>query len=172
MASVRKPPRGPAQSSRKTVVSSGSVELADRTVAGGLEALFARSLQRRAFFALAAAAGDDGVPLYARALAVECMPDGDAAAFAALGDFFVSGAAARALASGAASPRAVLAKLGLPRAEIRSTKPLSFACRCSAERAAAVFASLPEAERAALPPAVDVTCHLCGRTWSVATRRA
>ena len=35
----------------------------------------------------------------------------------------------------------------------------------------AMLAALPESERAALPPQLDITCHLCGRTWTVATRR-
>ena len=39
--------------------------------------------------------------------------------------------------------------------------------RCSPERAAAILAALPEAERASLPPVVDVTCHMCGRTCLV-----
>ena len=34
-------------------------------------------------------------------------------------------------------------------------------------RAAAIVAALPESERASLPPVVDITCHMCGRTCSV-----
>ena len=80
-----------------------------------------------------------------------------------------AGAAARALASGAAAPRTLLKKLGLPQAEIRRTRALSFACRCSAERAAAMVAAIPPDERASLPPTLDITCHMCGRTWTVTT---
>ena len=112
---------------------------------------------------------DDGVPLFARGLLAECPPDGDAAAFAQVAAVFASGAAARALASGAAAPRTLLKKLGLPQAEIRRTRALSFACRCSAERAAAMVAAIPPDERAALPPTLDITCHMCGRTWTVTT---
>ena len=119
--------------------------------------------------AVACAAGDDAAPVYARGLLAECPPDGDAAAFAKVAEVFEGGAAAKALASGSAAPRTLLAKLGLPHAEIRRTSPLSFACRCSAERAAAVLASIPPAERASLPPSLDVTCHMCGRTWTVKT---
>ena len=140
-------------------------------VAQGLDAFFAQSLQRRVRTAVAAAAGDDGVPVYARGALVECPPDGDAAAFKAVAEVFASGAVQKALASATVSVRTLLKKLGLPHAEVRSTNPLAFACRCSAERAEAMLAAIPEAERAALPPQIDVTCHMCGRTWTVSTRR-
>ena len=140
-------------------------------IAQGLDAFFAQSLQRRVRTAVTAAAGDDGVPVYARGALVECPPDGDVAAFEAVAETFASGAVRKALASGTASARTLLKKLGLPHAEVRSTTPLSFACRCSAERAEAMLAAIPEAERAALPPQLDVTCHMCGRTWTVSTRR-
>jgi len=140
-------------------------------VAQGLDAFFAQSLQRRVRTAVAAAAGDDGVPVYARGALVECPPDGDAAAFGQVAAAFESGAAQKALAAASVSPRTLLKKLGLPQAELRGTDPISFACRCSAARAEAMLAALPEAERAALPPQVDITCHMCGRTWTVSTRR-
>ena len=140
-------------------------------VARGLDAFFAQSLQRRVRTTVAAAAGDDGVPVYARGALVECPPDGDAAAFGRVAAAFESGAAQKALAAASVSPRTLLKKLGLPQAELRGTDPISFACRCSAARAEAMLAALPEAERAALPPQVDVTCHMCGRTWTIATRR-
>ena len=155
-------------------VAVGAPRRGDRPaafIAQGLDAFFAQSLQRRVRTAVAAAAGDDGVPVYARGALVECPPDGDAAAFEAVAEVFASGTVQKALVSGAVSARTLLKKLGLPHAEVRSTTPLSFACRCSAERAEALLAAIPEAERAALPPQIDVTCHLCGRTWTVPTRR-
>ena len=153
------------------ILSSGTVATAwkEGAVAAGLDAYFDQSLQRRVRTAVAASVGDDGVPLFARGLLAECPPDGDAAAFAQVAAVFASGAAARALASGAAAPRTLLKKLGLPQAEIRRTRALSFACRCSAERAAAMVAAIPPDERASLPPTLDITCHMCGRTWTVTT---
>lgn len=153
------------------ILSSGTVATAWKkdAVAAGLDAYFDQSLQRRVYTAVAASVGDDGVPLFARGLLAECPPDGDAAAFAQVAAVFASGAAARALASGAAAPRTLLKKLGLPQAEIRRTRALAFACRCSAERAAAMVAAIPPDERAALPPTLDITCHMCGRTWTVTT---
>ena len=156
------------------ILASGAVAVAahgDRIISQGLDAFFAQSLQRRVRTAVAAAAGDDGVPVYARGALVECPPDGDAAAFAAVAEVFASGAVQKALATATVSARTLLKKLGLPQAEVRRTDPLSFACRCSAERAEAMLAAIPEAERAALPPQLDVTCHMCGRTWTVSTRR-
>lgn len=153
------------------ILSSGTVATAwkEGAVVAGLDAYFDQSLQRRVRTAVAASVGDDGVPLFARGLLAECPPDGDVAAFAQVAAVFASGAAARALASGAAAPRTLLKKLGLPQAEIRRTRALSFACRCSAERAAAMVAAIPPDERAALPPTLDITCHMCGRTWTVTT---
>lgn len=155
------------------ILSSGVVATAWRksAVAGGLDAFFDQSLQRRVRTAVAATAGDDGVPGLARGLLVECPPDGDIATFEQVAEVFASGAAAKALASGTAAPRTLLKKLGIPRAEIRRTSPLSFACRCSAERAAAMLAALSPDERATLPPTLDVTCHMCGRTWTVTTQQ-
>ena len=155
-----------------TILASGAVAINDKIgVASGLDAFFAQSLQRRVRTAVAAAAGDDGVPMFARGALVECPPDGDAAAFESVAEVFESGAARKALAAGAVSARTILKKLGLPHAEVRRTDPLAFACRCSAERAAAMLAAVPEAERASLPQQIDVTCHMCGRTWTVSTAR-
>ena len=165
---------GEILASGAVAVAAGAPGRGDRPgtfVAQGLDAFFAQSLQRRVRTAAAAVAGDDGVPVYARGALVECPPDGDATAFETVADVFASGAVQKALASGTVSARTLLKKLGLPRAETRRTDPLSFACRCSAERAEAMLAAIPEAERAALPPQIDVTCHMCGRTWTVSTRR-
>ena len=154
------------------ILSSGTVATAwtKGAVAAGLDAFFGQSLQRRVRTAVAAAANDDGVPVYARGLLAECAPDGDATVFEQVAEVFASGAAAKALAVGAAAPRTLLKKLGLPHAEIRKTSPLSYACRCSAERAAAMLAAIPPDERATLPPTLDITCHMCGRTWTISTQ--
>ena len=154
------------------ILGSGAVALSfgkHHAVAAGLDAYFAQSLQRRVRTAVVSAAGDDGVPVYARGLMVECPPDGDAVAFEHVAETFASGVAAKALATGTVSIRTLLKKLGLPQADVRKTMPLAFACRCSADRAAAMLAALPPEERRALPPKVDVTCHMCGRTWTVVT---
>ena len=154
-----------------SILASGAVGVAfagtNGFVAQGLDAFFAQSLQRRVRTALVGAAGDDGAPTLARGLLVECPPDGDFDAFENVAKVFSGGGAAESISGVTVSARTVLKKLGLPHAEIRRRVPLSFACRCSAERASALLAAMPPEERKALPPTVDVTCHMCGRTWSV-----
>ena len=136
-------------------------------LAQALEAYFAQSLQRRVRVALCGASGDDGVPTVARGVLVECPPDGDETAFARVSELFANGVAAKAIGGATLSLRTLLRKLCLPRADVRATAPIAFACRCGQERAQAMLDALPPADRAGLPPTVDITCHLCGRTWTV-----
>ena len=155
------------------VLASGSAEVeffAKKGVphaAQALDAYFAQSLQRRVRVAVYGAAGDDGVPVAARGVMVECPPDGDEAAFGRMAALFDDGTALKAISGATLSARTLLRKLGMALAEIRGSAPISFACRCSRERAQAVLAALPESDRAGLPSKVDITCHMCGRTWTV-----
>lgn len=142
-----------------SILSSASVAVAKPTVAGGLDAYAAQSLQRRVKTAVMAAVSDDGEVTMARGVSVECPPDGDPARFDAL----------KMPADLSVAPRTLLKKLGFPQAEKREETPIAFACRCSAGRAADILAALPAAERAQLPESVDITCHMCGRTWTVRT---
>ena len=70
----------------------------------------------------------------------------------------------------AVSSRKLLDQLGLESATLRKTTPLAFACRCSPERAAATLAALSEEERGKLPPTLDITCHMCGKIYTVKTK--
>ena len=155
------------------ILASGAVGVAftgkNGFIAQGLDAYFAQSLQRRVKTALVGAAGDDGMPVLARGVMVECPPDGDAAVYESIAGLFASSVAAKAISGASLSFRSVLKKLGLPNAEIRRTSPISFACRCSPSRASALLAALPPEQRKTLPATVDVTCHMCGRTWQVTT---
>ena len=63
--------------------------------------------------------------------------------------------------------RNILKQLGLEKAELRKATPLKFACRCSPDRAAAMLAALSDEERQSLPPTIDITCHMCGKTFTV-----
>jgi len=150
------------------IISSGAVAVDKCTVASGLEAYFTQSLQRRVAVALAGTAGDDGVPSMAKGIMAECPPDGDADAFANVAAE-VSLIGRKAETALAVSDRNLLAKIGLAHADARGESQLSFACRCSRERAIAMLAAIPAQERKSLPPAIDVTCHMCGRTWTVPT---
>ena len=125
-------------------------------ISTSLDGYLAGSLQRKAAIHLEAAVSDEVEILEARGVMIEEMPDASATG--------VLGATFKSLA---VSQRNILKQLGLERAELRRSTPISFACRCSSERAAAIIAALPESERASLPPIVDVTCHMCGRTCSI-----
>lgn len=127
-------------------------------IAASLDGYLAGSLQRRACLRTEAAVTDEAEVTVARGLMVEDMPD----AAPPLVCCHIAELKSLAVAS-----RNMLRQLGLERAELRRTTPLSFACRCSPDRAVAMLAALPEEERRALPPTVDITCHMCGRTFSV-----
>ena len=126
-------------------------------IAASLEDYFVSSLQRRARIFTAVSVNDEVEVLEARALLVEALPDSD---------FDVESLAAPSLS---VSPRTALSRLGLRGAEAKSKTALRFACRCSPERAAAMLSAMDAGERATLPEKIDITCHMCGRTFTVAT---
>jgi redox-regulated HSP33 family molecular chaperone len=70
----------------------------------------------------------------------------------------------------AVSPRKILDKIALSGAELKKSSPLSFACRCSPERAVVLLRSMSEEELKSLPEKLDITCHMCGRVFTVSTR--
>ena len=127
-------------------------------ISNSLDGYLAGSLQRKACIYLEAAVSDEVEVLEARGVMVEAMPDSSAS---------VSSLVLERL--GVAS-RNILNQLGLSHAELKKTMPLRFQCRCSPERAAAMLGALGEKERAELPPTLDVTCHMCGRTFTVRTK--
>jgi len=133
-------------------------------IASSLDGYLAGSLQRKACMYVEASVNDEVEVLEARGILVEELPDapahpGEAMKPALLGSFKPG---ALAVAS-----RNVLGRLGLDRAELRKSAPLKFGCRCSPDRAAAMLAAMPPEERATLPESIDVTCHMCGRTFVV-----
>ena len=52
-------------------------------------------------------------------------------------------------------------------ARIRSKVSLEY--QHTPERAVAMLGALDEKDRAELPPEIDITCHMCGRTFTVKT---
>ena len=123
-----------------------------------LDGYLAGSLQRKACLRVEASVSDEVEILEARGILVEDMPD-------AKGE--MKCCRVQDLKSLAVASRNLLKQLGLERAELRKTTPLKFACRCSPERALDMLAALSEEERKSLPPTVDITCHMCGKTYSV-----
>lgn len=153
------------------ILASGSVEVSPVSFSGGLDGYFNKSLQRRVVTAVAGASGDDPAEgVLSRALMVECAPDGDVDAFAEIAANFSGGTIEEALKSPATGARTLLGKIGLRGAEKRRESEIKFECRCSPDRAKAVLAALQPDERESLPPEIDVTCHMCGRTWTVKTK--
>ena len=125
-------------------------------ISSTLDCYLAGSLQRKAAIPLEASVTDDVEIAEARGVLVEALPD------SACGEVVGT-----RLASLAGSSRNLLNQLGLKSAELKKSTPLAFACRCSPERAVTMLAALSEEERKSLPPTIDITCHMCGRTFTV-----
>ena len=130
-------------------------------ISASIDGYLAGSLQRKACIRTEVAVSDEVEVLEARGILVEDMPD----AKGELKCCHVTDPKSLSVAS-----RSVLKQLGLENAELRKTTPLKFACRCSPDRAAQMLAALSEEERKGLPPTIDITCHMCGRTFSVKTK--
>ena len=129
-------------------------------ISSSLDGYLAGSLQRKATIQLEASVTDDVEVLMARGVLVEELPDGK--------DTGVLGVKFKSLA---VAERNILKQLGLSNAEQKQSTPLAFKCRCSRERAEAMLAALGDEERKSLPPTIDVTCHMCGKTWTVKTAK-
>ncbi len=131
-------------------------------ISNSLDGYLAGSLQRKAVVFLEASVSDDVVIQEARGVMVEEMPDAKDTGVLSVDLLGKTKSGALAVSS-----RNILSRLGLSHAELRKPTPLSFACRCSADRAAAMLAALSPEERASMPSSVDVTCHMCGRTYTI-----
>ena len=127
-------------------------------ISTSLDGYFAGSLQRKACLKVEAAVSDEVEILEARGVLVEDLPDAKGPMVCCKTD---------ELKSLAVSSRNVLKQLGLDKAELKRTTPLKFACRCSPDRAVAMLAALSEEERKSLPPTIDITCHMGGKTFTV-----
>ena len=125
-------------------------------ISASVDGYLAGSLQRKARIHLEAAVNDEVEILTARGVLVEELPDAQR-----------TGALVVEPKTLTVASRNLLRQFGLAHAELRRTTPLRFACRCSPERAVAMLGAMPEEERKTLPPVIDITCHMCGRTFSV-----
>ena len=127
-------------------------------ISTSLDGYFAGSLQRKACLKVEAAVSDEVEILEARGILVEDLPDARGPMTCCKTDD---------LKSLAVASRNILKQLGLDKAELKRTTPLKFACRCSPDRAAQMLSALSEEERKSLPPTIDITCHMCGKTFTV-----
>ena len=137
-----------------------------------LDSYLAGSLQRKATIQVEAAVSDEVEVLGAKGILIEALPDSTCGEIVGVelktgGARMASGAR---LSSLSRASRTILDDLGLAKAELKKTTSLSFACRCSPDRAVAMLAALSEDERKDLPETIDITCHMCGRTITVRTR--
>ncbi len=123
--------------------------------ATSIDGYFADSLQRRARVFTAVSVSDEVEVLAARAVMIEALPDSE---------YGIDEISAPQVCVGA---RTLLSRLGLSGSELKRTVPMRFACRCSPERAAAMLDALSPEEIASLAPQTDITCHMCGRTFTV-----
>jgi len=136
-------------------------------LANSLNGYLVHSLQRRAVMALAAAVNDEVEILTARGVLIEALPDSE---LAKAEDGYRRLEAAVNGAKLTVASRNLLAKLGYPHAELKKTTPLAFACRCNPERASAMLAALSLEERTKLPDTIDITCHMCGKIFTISTK--
>ncbi len=99
--------------------------------------------------------------------AVQCMPDGNMAAFVEKADLFTSDETIGRLLDDPAleTSREIF---DLPDLAVGRTETLAFHCACSRERSRAMLLGLPEQdlrEMAATDSVQTVTCHFCGSTY-------
>lgn len=154
------------------ILAHAGVDVRPASAQLAVERLFAHSLQRHARVLIVALAYEGSIDLV-RGLLVECLPDGDRAAFEALGRRLDDGSALEALEA-APSAAALCEELGLDAPRPAPPRPLRFACRCSPGRAESSLAALSTAELAAMAAGerpADVHCNLCGRHFAVAPAR-
>ncbi|MBO5939881.1 MAG: Hsp33 family molecular chaperone HslO [Kiritimatiellae bacterium] len=125
-------------------------------ISNSVDGYLAGSLQRKACIYLSAKVNNDLEILQARGVLVEALPDSKMSVTAYIPEDL------------SLDPRQMILDMGLENAELKKISPLRFACRCTPERAASMIGALDEKERASLPPKIDITCHMCGRTFTVA----
>ena len=145
-------------------------------ISASIDGYLAGSLQRKACIRTEVAVSDEVEILEARGVLVEILPDSKIGSLRSEGSGGPEGTEKDPLLPLldtqdpirlSVASRTILKQLGLGNAELRKTTPLKFACRCSPERAVTMLAALSDKERQALPPTIDITCHMCGKTFTV-----
>ena len=141
-------------------------------ISTSLDGYLVGSLQRKACIRTEVAVSDEVEVLEARGVMVEILPDSQFGSLGSAGSEEVKDPLLPLLDTKdpirlSVASRNILKQLGLENAEFRKSTPLAFACRCSPERAVTMLSALSEEERKSLPPTIDITCHMCGRTFTV-----
>ena len=136
-------------------------KIISQAVAESIEDYFTSSLQRKIEMKVEVVVSDAVEILEARGLMVEALPDSPYINEEKL----ISGVRNLEVAT-----RSIIKRLGYSNAEFVKATPISFACRCSEERAKATLQALSKEERDNLPPTIDVVCHHCGKIWTINTK--
>lgn len=150
------------------ILSQSSMAVPDPRPAAVLKAFYDTAAQRPVAIAAACSAECCSITC-ARNLLFERMPDSDAAEFERL-SAAISGSGFPAILAAAGSCAELLGKLSFGDCGEPETRPIRFACRCSAEKALATLQALPEDERRQLAEGgkpIDIYCHMCGKCWTV-----
>jgi molecular chaperone Hsp33 len=128
-------------------------------ISGSIDGYLAGSLQRRACIYLSVNVNQNAEVVNAIGVLVEALPDSNESVSCFIPEKFDLPICE------------MLAEMGLSEAKPVKTSTLRFECRCTPERAVAMLDALDEKERSELPPKIDITCHMCGRTFTVQTAR-
>lgn len=152
--------KGVVGSRQVQVTRSVPGHILSQGVAHSLDDYLRNSLQRKARIYLEASVSDEVEVRVARGVLVEILPD------SSLGTELLDRLGSRSLS---VASRTILKSFGVGHAELKRTDQLSFACTCSRGRAEAMLRALGDEDRKSLPAVIDVTCHMCGRTFSLPT---
>ncbi len=150
------------------ILSQAALAVEPATIQGAIETYYTRSLQRRVFVMISCQTYDGWVDL-ARALLVECMPDGNRQAYERLKSLADEGAMLDAIES-ASGVEAFWREMGVDDAVHDNPTPLRFACRCNRQRVGEMLKSLPRQEleqMAAAGKPVNLFCHMCGKSYPI-----
>ena len=150
------------------VINHAAFDMRPASVSHALELFYKRSLQREAWVQTSALGYGDFLE-GARGLMVERLPDGDRDLFARIEASFEDNTVLDCLEA-SASLKTMCDTLGLTDCVFEDPRPLTFACRCTAERVQGMIAALPTEDLRALlakGDPVQVFCHMCGKGYSV-----
>lgn len=150
------------------VLTCGATEVSPASVPHGIELYYRCSLQRRVVVqtsALAYGGFIDG----ARGVLFECLPDGNRERFSRIAQLAEDETIQECLEA-SASFATICETVGLTGCTFQASKPLRFACRCSADRVRAMLSGMPREDLEAMireeRPA-QIYCHMCGKGYRV-----
>lgn len=150
------------------VISQSGFDSIDPSIPRILCDYFTHALQRTSTVAVDVDMVDNEIDI-ARAFLIELMPDGLTEKYEVASAIVRKPSFRDALFS-TTSPDALCKELGLGDENVMEpARPLSFACRCSRERALSMIMQLSRSEREDMAKsgrATSVFCHMCGRGFS------